>query len=65
MLRGRGLTDATFSSIASRMIVAIDTPRSQAIVPNRSRVSSGSVKVMRPIAGPRYGVTIAKSGSGF
>jgi hypothetical protein len=49
MLRGRGRDDATFSSIASLMMVAIDTPRSAAILRRRSRVASGSMRVVRSI----------------
>ena len=46
-LRGLGARRSTFSSMASRMIVAIDTPRSAAIRRRRRRVSSGRDNVVR------------------
>jgi len=50
MLRGHGRIAATLSWIASRMTVAMDTPRSAAIRRRRSRVSSGSIRVVRSMA---------------
>ena len=46
-LRGRGRELATFSSIASRTTVAMDTPRSAASRRSRARRSAGMVRVVR------------------
>jgi hypothetical protein len=46
-LRGRGRDAASFSSMASRTMVAIDTPRSAATRRSRARRSAGMVKVVR------------------
>jgi hypothetical protein len=46
-LRGSGRSPASFSSIASRTIVAIETPLSAATRFRRARVSTGMVRVVR------------------
>ncbi len=58
---------SAFSSIASRMIVAIDTPRSAAIRRRRRRTFSSSVREMRAMAPchrPRHGPGRPVMGSG-